>query len=316
MRRAEQQILRVRRETENEDFSDSNGIVDEEFLGYLNDAQDRVYAEIVKQHPKFYMNQLIDNVPVNVEAYQLPTQIYLGQIALLEFSTTGDENDYYRIKRAELQERLSYRIGFPQWYIRRNKEILFAPIPASGPGTIRLTYIKRLPKIDVRRGIVESVSTTSTALTAITLDVNSSDTPIDLDAIEEESFFCVVSRDGDLKMAGIEFDSIDSNTGVVTLTGGSHTFSTGESVAADDYVVRGEYTYNKSELQDITERYLISHLRFEILDRDSNDQGTRIQDTKMERLLTEIMGSFADEQDDVIEPAILDAQFFIDDNFY
>lgn len=312
MKRVEQLITRVRRETENEDFGDTYGIADNEFIDYLNDAQDRIYAEVVKTHPKFFMQESIGSTSNGTEVYTLPARIYLGQISTVEWSSTPNQEDYYPLKQAMLKERISDTIGNPVYYIRRNKEILFAPVPNTGSGYVRINYVEKLPKLDKRRAKILSVTTSGSSITSLVFDTTET---IDRDAILDEQYICVVDKYGDQKMAAIPVTDVSTATGTVTLDAG-FTFEAGESIAAGDYVVAGEFSTNRSELQDITERYLVSHLRMEILDRDSNAEGTASQVAKVTALLSEIVQSFQDNSDDIFEPPILDADYIVDDQYH
>jgi hypothetical protein len=312
MRRIEQLITRVRRETENEEFGDSYGIADNEFIDYLNDAQDRMYAEIIKTHPKFFLQETIVSTANQTEVVTLPARIYLGQISMVEWSTTNQPEDYYVLRQAMLKERISDTIGNPIYYIRRNKEILLAPVPNNGAGNLRINYAEKLPRLDKRRGKISSVTTSGSSITSLILDTAET---IDRDEILDEQYICVVDKYGAQKMAAIPVTDISTSTGTVTIDAG-FTFESGESIAADDYVVSGEFSTNRSEMQDIVERYLVSHLRMEILDRDSNAEGTASQVAKVTALLNEIVESFRDNNDDVFEPPILVADYIVDDEFH
>lgn len=312
MKRVEQLITRIRRETENEEFGDSHGVSDNEFIDYLNDAQDRIYAEVIKTHPKFFLTETVESTANQTEVYTLPARIYLGQISMVEWSQTSQEEDYYVLKQAMLKERISDSIGAPVYYIRRNKEILFAPVPNNGGGFVRINYVEKVPKLDKRRGKILSVVTAGSGITSLILDTTEI---IDRTEILDEQFICVVDKYGDQKMVAIPVTDISSSTGTVTIDAG-FTFQTGETIAAGDYVVSGEYSVNRSEMQDTVERYLSSHLRMEILDRDSNAEGTASQIAKVSALLNEIVGSFQDNSDDIYEPPILDADYIVDDEFH
>lgn len=309
MDRVELLISRVRVETENTDFGESHGISDDECLGYLNDAQDRAYSEIIKKHPNVFVKQEIVPTVNAQEAYDLPTDIYLRKIVLLEYSSTGQEQDYYRIEQAQMAERLSYPIGHPRFYIGKNKQILLVPTPYSG-GFLRISYVKALPKLDIRRGKVLSVVQSGSDVTSITLDPAAA---IDRDALLAKGWMSVVDKDGELVAKEIELTDINESTGLVTMS--TKTLSTGESITAGDYVVAGSYACNKSELDPIVERYLASHLRLEMLDRDSNTTGTASQNDKTAQMLNDIVDSFADMSDDNIYPTMLDSGYLLPDGW-
>lgn len=305
MRRVERIIERVRRETENDEFGENYGIDDEECIEYLNDAQDRIYAEIVKTHPKFFLKEYISSINVGVELLSLPTQIYIGQISLFEFGVTSNASDYYRLKPASILERTSVS-GTPAYYIRKNKSILFAPVPQSS-GYVRITYVEKLPRLDKRRATISSVTTSGTNITALTLDTSAE---LDRDNLLKENYISVVNADGEAVMFGIPITDIDSTTGVVTLDT-TWDFQSGETIEAGNYIVQGQYSTNKSSLETICERYLSAHLRNDMYDRDANQQGTANQSSKMESLLAEIVGSFQDNTDDITEPPVLDGSYLI-----
>ena len=311
MRRVEQIISRIRRETENEGFGDSFGISDNEMVDYLNDAQDRVHAEAVKKYPKFFLAEEVLTSPINQEAVDLPARIFLGHIQLLEYSSTGNTGDYYRLKQAEFPERFGEAVGHPEYYIRKNNEILLVPTPGSSSGFLRVTYVKKLARLDKRRAQILTVSTSGNSITSLTLDTS---VELDRDAILDEYFASVAEKTGAQKMAAIPIEDINESTGVVTL-GSGFEFEEGETISVGDYLVAGEFSTNKSTLHDFTERYLSSHLRMEILDRDSNSSGTANQNEKMTQMLAEIIESYDDENSDIHEPTVLDSQYIIDDNW-
>lgn len=305
MRRVERIIERARRETENEEFGDSYGISDEECLDYINDAQDRVYSEIVKTHSKFFLKEYIANVVSGAELMSLPSKIYLGNISLYEYSLTGNAQDYYRLKPASILERASVT-GTPCFYIRKNKQILFAPIPQSN-GSIRISYTEKLPRLDKRRAKVLSVTTSGTNITSLFLDTSEI---LDRTNLMKENYFSVVNSDGDAVMFGVPFTDINESTGEVTLDT-TWDFDTGETIAAGNYLVQGQFSTNKSELETICERYLSAYLRNEMYDRDANQPGTSNQTSKMTDMLSDIVGSFQDNTDDVVEVPVLDASYLV-----
>ncbi len=209
-------------------------------------------------------------------------------------------------------ERLSYPIGHPKYYIRRNKELLFVPVPGTSRGRVRISYVESLPTLDIRRAVVASATITNQVLSALTLDTTE---PLDRDNLIKDNYLCIVNRDGELTATQIAFTDIDSTTGVVTLDG-NQTLATGETITAGDYVTSGQRAANKSSLLDTCERYLISHMRMEILDRDANQSGTATQSSKMERLLAEVVASFADNNDDIMYPPVADQSYYLDDKAF
>lgn len=304
MDRVELQIDRIRVETENTDFGDTYGISDNEMLGYLNDAQDRIYAEINKRRPYFFVKESILTSPANTEAIDLPSKIYLGHISNVEYSQTGNQTDYDRLEQGSNHERDTNPGGAPLKYFRNNRQLFLIPTPSAG-GFVRVRYIEKIPKLDKRRAKVLSATTSGSSLTALTLDTS---VEIDRDNLIKQNYLCIVDKHGVLKVRAIPFTDINTTTGVVTLE--SFTFSSDDgTISAGDYVVAGEYSCNKSSLDDIVERYLVSHLRMEVLDRDGNTSGTATQTDKMANLLAEIVDTFSDVSYDVYNVAVIDENY-------
>jgi hypothetical protein len=305
MRRVERIIERVRRETENEEYGDTYGINDEECIDYLNDAQDRVYSEIVKTHSKFFLKEYKTQIVSGVEDFTLPTKIYLGQISLFEYSQNSNSNNFYRLKSASILERISTN-GIPAFYIRKNKSILFAPIPNNN-GFVRITYVERLPKIDKIRAKVLSVTTLSNKITSLVLDTSS---VLDRTNLLKENYLSIVNKDGDSNMYGIPFTDINATTGEVTFDA-TWSFELTETISAGDFVTMGQFSVNRSMLESICERYLSLHLKNDLYDRDANQAGTQNQSIKMEKLLAEVIAAYQDNTDDMKEPPILDNSYLV-----
>ena len=101
-------------------------------------------------------------------------------------------------------------------------------------------------------------------------------------------------------MTDIEYDSIDETTGIVTLTNSSHTYISGETLTAGDFIVVGKNSSTHSELVDFVERYLLAYCSWKILKRDSSVDYQE-QQTELSQLETEIVASYADISDDIYE---------------
>ncbi|MBR9701026.1 hypothetical protein GOV11_04130 [Candidatus Woesearchaeota archaeon] len=298
-------IDQSRRATDNTDFSDSTGISTEEFIQYMNDAQNRMQSLIVQVNADLFQAEAIIDAIQKQEAFDIPSDAFLGnRLDLVEFSSTGQDSDYVQLKQGRLPERFSGVASTPAFYIRRSGAILIQPQSDDLTGTIRMTYVKKLPILDIRRGKVGSSTVTSTQLTALTLD---STFLIDKTSLEESNFLTIVDKNGIVKMDGIGFTEINETSGVVTLDG-SHTFDSGQTFAVGDFVVRGLDATTHSELPDITERYLLEYTNNRILNRDSsNDVGT--QTPLLAEIEREIIETFSEPDGDVDYVTILDDQY-------
>jgi len=304
MRRIDLLINQSRRATDNVEFSDSTGISDEEFLQYVNDAQDQLQSLISVQFTDIFQVEKIVDALVRQEEYAIPDDAFLGnRIDLLEYSQTGRAGDYYVVQKGSNRERISGVYSSPSFYIRRSGSILLQPAPQSS-GKIRILYQKTLPRIDLRRAVVSSVVLTGSAITALVLD---STQQIDQTELLEEGYCTVVDKNGIVKMRRIPVTGIDTITGVVTVDAG-FLFGSGETIAAGDYVLRGKESTTNSQLADNCERYLISYMNWKILKRDSsNDSSEAAQE--LSGLAADIVQGFKEPDGGVNLVPMLDSQY-------
>ena len=286
-------IEQIRRETENEDVSDFIGIQDSEFLQYINDAQHRLQSRIVAKHPSVFINEAVITTVSGQEEYSLPSDAFLGnKISNVEFSSTGNEEDYYTLEEVSLKKRQSGSTGDPLKYIRKSGKVLLAPIPTSGK--LRINYVKRIPELDLRRGYVNSSPTISDSANW-TLALNSTTLLTSTTDLAEHQYICIVDKDGNMKMKNIPLSAV---TDVNTLTLSAHTAETGEAIVEGDYVVGGKDTTTHSELPRNVERYLIAYCAWKIFKRDSSvDSQEAAQE--LIQMETDIIESYALISDDV-----------------
>ena len=290
-------ISDVRVQTENEDFSDSIGIGDDEVLRYINEAQQRIQARIYATYKNVFTEEKVESIVADQEEYSLPADAFTGNaVSQVEFKSDSDEKNYYPLELRSIKNR-SVVSGHPDIYFRKNKKILISPVPETSNGSLRISYAKAVNKLDKRRGSVASVTDSGTQITAITLEVSTDS--VDTDAVAKDNFLCVVDRAGNIKMKNIEYDSISGTTGVVTLTS-NHTYESGESIAVGDYIVVGKYTSTHSELPDHVERYLMAYAAWKLLKRDSSADYSE-QESELGQMESEIVDTFAGIDDDVYQ---------------
>lgn len=308
MRQLELLITQVRRSTENLEVSDSSGIQQTEIIQYFNDAQDELQAEISVLNPQVFS---VDNTQDSVskqEAYNIPDDAFLGnRVDMVEYSSQAGVEKFFNLKQGTIQERLSGDIaGVPSFYIRRSGQILLQPIPDTGGEKIRISYQKKIPRMDIRSGTVLTVVLTSNAITTLTLDTTET---LDAAALTEEGFITVVTSNGDQEMRRIPVDAVDDATGVVTVTPG-FTFQTGETIVVGDFTLRGEETTTHSQLPANCERFLVDYARMRVLQRDSSNDA-REASLIVQAQKQSIIRSFAEPDRDVDYVTILDDQYLV-----
>lgn len=310
MRNVSLLITASRRATENEEFTDTAGIQDEEFLQYFNDGQEEIHSILNVAFPRILMAEKIISAVQGQEAYSIPSNAYLGtRIDFVEYSTTGVTTEYYPLKKGSLKERLNGQSSNPSFYIRNGSNILIQPPPQSG-GTFRVTYQRTIPKLDKQRATVLSATLAGSSITALTLDATQS---LDADALLEENYICIVDKNGQVKMQGIPISAIDTSTGAVTIDPG-FTFESGETISAGDFAVRGKYSATFSQLPDVCEKYLLEYVNTRILMRDSSTDADSIAQI-LAKIQQTLQTAFAEPDSDPDYVPVLDGQYLGWDSF-
>ena len=302
MRAVTRLIEQVRRQTENEDFDNFVGISDEEFIQYLNDAQYNLQAAIVHQHPRVFTAEAIVNAVNGQESYALPSDCLLAnKVHNVEYSNTGDEDDYYVLEQSTIKYRTTGIQGSPTKYTRIGGKILLAPVPQSG-GKLRITYIKRLRELDKRQAQVGAARNakpndniiSSSGTFEISLETNNFET--NTEGLSKHDFICIVDKEGRSLVKNIEI----TNVSLSEISCVGHTLDTGESalVPRGSFIVGGKDTTTHSELDISVERYLIAYCAWKILKRDSSvDSAEAAEELAM--ILKEIVKSYAMVSDDI-----------------
>lgn len=299
----------VRISTENQEFSDTIGIQDSEFLRFLNNAQFRLQSLIVQQHPSVFLTEYEISCEKDKEVYDLPIASFMGnKVTQVEYSATADTNNYYPLRPTSLYNRNKDSEGDPDYYIRKAGKIILLPVPNSTTGLLRITYVRRVPKLDSRRGVIESVvlDTATNKITSLFLNVASE--VVDSDELAKWTRICVVDDEGNTQMQNIKFTAIDTSTGEVTVDP-SFTYANGETIEAGAYVVAGSNSSTHCDLDDLVERYLIEYATAKILQRDSSIDLTS-QMAILSEIENEIINSYAEISDDIMEIPVIN-----DDNY-
>lgn len=317
MRRVKWLIDRIRALSENEGtVSDSAGISDEDVLQYINEAQRVLFGKLeVANNNPFVAEDFITTV-ANQEEYSLPPRTYLkNNIVSVEYSHTGDTNDFSRLRRMGFTERDTSNLAIhPRKYLIRNGSILLNPIPTTAvTNGVRVQYVVDPPRVDKRRAQLDSVTVSSGQVTALSVDITDytdyfsgasdfSDTSILVD-----DYFCVVGADGTIKARNIPITAISTSNGDATIT--SYTpESTSETAATGDYLVAGTNSTSHSILPTHMERYLIEFSVWRMLRRDSSVEAAESA-PELVVILEEMLKSWQDIDDDVKYPAILNTRY-------
>lgn len=292
----------VRNSTENTDVSDTIGIQDAEFLRFLNDAQFRIHNKIVQQHPSVFLTEYTTSVVGDQEAYSLPNKAYMGnKVTQVEYNANSTGSDYFfPLRPGYLFERDTGSSGAPIKYIRKAGQILLLPVPVNSNGQLRITYVHKIPKLDLRRGSVATVTLNSNdnSITTLTLDVSTDS--VDTTQLGKFTRLTIVDEEGNVKMKNIKYTAVSGSDGTVTIDS-AFNYESGETISVGDYVVAGDFSSTHSQLDEMVERYLIAYTTFKILQRDSNVTDLPVQQSILMEMENEIVDAYKEISDDIHE---------------
>lgn len=283
-------ITEIRRDTRNQDVptTDSDvGISTEDFLRYINFAQEKCQAiAISAKSTKFNTPEEISLV-ADTSEYEISDRVYLDEHILnVEYSNSGLARDYYELREQTISQR-SDSPGSPAFYIRRGGSIILCPVYNSSGAKVRVTYDRAVDTLDIRRGQIASRTDSGTQVSAIVLDTTSDDP----EALESAQFICVNDAYGAVTMYNIPVTAYNSSTGALTLRTSPHTYASGETAAVGAYVTVGEYTTTHCKLNHLCEKYLAQYAAYKIFGRDSSKDLVAMRDD-MKDALKDIMTSY------------------------
>lgn len=305
-KRGDKLLTLARKNTENEDFSTTSGIQDEELYQWLNDAQMHILSKITATHPKVFV---VESPSIQVsngqEEYSPPDDIFLeNRIVTVEYSQTGSLDDLEPLDKSTLRQRDRRSKGYPSTYIRRSGKILLSPIPDNSTGIIRFNYQRRIAEISPRIGKVLTVTLDTSNKTITSLTIDPDQTNYNAASIGDEDHLCFIDVFGNQQMTKVQIDSIDENTGVLTVTS-SFVYTDGETITVGDFVVAGYNATSHSELPKSVECFLIAYLVWKLLKRDSSEDHLE-QRNELKSMQTTIIDSFAEPDDDINFLPIID----------
>jgi hypothetical protein len=238
----------------------------------------------------------------NQEAYDIPDNVFVNnRLISVQYSTTGQERDYYTLSQRPLRDRFTDINSHPSWYIRRSGQILLNPIPTTSVGKMRVEYYRELDRLQLRAGQVSAVTESSGQITA--LSIGTSGALSNLISNVGDKYLCICDKDGTVKEYNVEYTSYDSGTGAFTLP--AHTRTGTTTITTDDFVTVGRYTTTHSDLPNNCERFLIAYGSLLALKTDSS-QDWQDEVQVMQTMKADIIDSFGDVDEDITDYPVLD----------
>ena len=303
MKRVELLINEVRELTGDQRSDASTGPSQYVMVRALKNAQIELYKLIANCKEKTFSKEKIIPVVPNAERYDYPDDMFLQNVVNLQWrNNPGGNVDFINLYQLDSRDRVTTLNGYPFGYMRRGDGIL--TIPPLATGSLRLTYIKRIPDLEKRSGKISSVTVSNGSVTAMTLDA--SESSFDAKYINDLQAICIVDRYGKSKALNLEIMSVDPGTGVITFPTPQ---SLGDgSVSVGDYVTAGFWTYNLSEMPDVCENYFIKYATYQIRYGDaSNWTKEAVNDLAM--TAESAVESFKDPQHDITEVLITNTDY-------
>lgn len=306
MRRVEQLITQVRRATENVRVGTTDGLSDEEFIQYMNDCQNMIQAAILRKYATVFHADKTYTSPGRT--ITLPSDCY-GKQAVVNvwWSPDGSDGSWKRLHKARNVEDVTSR-GLPWQWVLRGGTILLGPYPSTGQ--IKVTYNRRVRRLDKRRGTISfaSFNSTTLVLSALTISPTGLFVQADYDLFSELS---IVTPRGVVSMSGIPYSAV-SAAGVVTFDpAGSFTAQTGESIDINSYICLGTNASTTSELPEEAEGLLLKYTSRVILDRDSSNDRATFKEDELS-MLADIVDFYADPTQDLEEIPVTNDSYFDD----
>lgn len=302
MRSVSELITSIRGDTRNEDVPTATsrvGIADADIVRYMNYAQERCQAFILKANPKTFQNTILMNIVSGQEEYVIPDRIYGGErIVNVQFSPDGQQRNYYDLPEKGINYRYTYQMARPSFYIRRSGSILVNPIPTWATSVLRITYERQVDTLALKYGPVSAANSTSLTVTGITTEIKKND------------FICVSKYDGTVMLrnalvTNVAGTTVTANVSASLVTG----YTTSDLTSSDCYVTVGKYTTIVSQLPDICERYLEVYAGYKLFKRDSSSDDGGAAD-ELKAIQEEILASYQDSQKDeiniqIVEPTLV-----------
>lgn len=306
MRYIDSLITESRTDTNNTDFSSTSGINTEDFVRYLNFGQERLQSLILQQNPLTFQKEIVINVVAGQREYVIPDNVFMGErIVNVEYTSTGDDRNYFKITELGLSFRTNYPSNYASHYIRRNGAIILQPEPLTSQAKLRVTYERQLDKLDLRRGTISAVSLAGSVVSSITVNIATVSTDSS-GLLTKAEYICINNKNGGVLAYGIPINGYNVATGAITIDGGSFTLQSGESIPVGSYVTVGQYSTTHSKLKDICERYLICYCNWKIAGRDSTEGNKyKVISSELETIEAELIQNYqtADKDDSFIQIA-------------
>lgn len=305
MRRLELLIDQARRGADIQ-LDDTGGASDEIMVEDFNEGQYFLLCEIIQKNPDILLADTFIDLVANQESYELTSDLHLGtSIKHVYFKHGSGTADYTTVPmRGTGQRNTAITGSVPQYYFRENNKIFLYPTPDTAlTSGLRVTYQKKLRRLDIRRGEISSITKTGDKLDTIVID-GTPTLPKDAGTVaaaknilNDADKICVVKKDGTAVLNDIPIDSYDESTNTITIGKNDdgtdfETTKTGPDFTGN-YIVTGSFSTTHCDLpDDMVERYLITYAKLELLRRHGDAEEYNGQLRKLQAIQQNIIDSY------------------------
>jgi hypothetical protein len=286
-RRIDILIREARRSTGNEDYGSNAGISDSQICSYFNDALSLVERGITNEHGGQFKKEVFIDLVANQEKYDLPVDFLpSGGILSVEYANGNpasvDPNWCPLVEVTDLERNRGAR-SIPYAYQVVNSQLWLTERPQTDKvGALRVVYIKRLSRFDIRRGKVDVATLTTSPNEISALEVTLGTVPSPNEYNYNESC-CAVDADGVILMKNIKIDGIlNESTGAIPVRP-DFRYTTGETLPVNSYLVFGQNaSTHQLDLGEEFEGFLKAYAEWKIQLEDSNsDSSQKMQEFQL-----------------------------------
>jgi len=251
IRRLEYLLADVRDESDNPNSKDTK---DGTIVQYFNRAQDRLMSKITLKDETFLSKYSFIDLVADQISYTLPTDMFAtNRIISVEWSldntTLVNRRVYTKLKKIVPGEQ-NHLIGY---FIQQNN-LIISPVPTKPTsGGLRINYFRKPNRLDIRRGVI-------TSLSPLTITALGDTATYGL----QDDLLSIVDDTGSVLVTNIANGGYNSGTGVITTT------SSLSGASVGNYVLLGGSSTTHCELPDLAERYLIEYAKLMMFHKDSS----------------------------------------------
>lgn len=265
---------------------------------------DRLYAAITQIDNPANIQEIKLDVFSQQVAYDLPIEVHMAlRLDDVRYLYGTQEWEFITLRQGMIQDRFSYPTNIPDTYCIRNGQMLLSPAPnITKPQSLIINYQKRMKKMDIRRGIVTSY-TSSPYVFQLSFATNTRKN-VDMQAnadsvLDLVEWATLVDTFGNIIVPGIALERYDTATKKLYALP-DYVPNAAQLAALNDailnnktlYVVQGDYTSTHSELDRQCEDALIEYAVLRFLRLASSKEATPAQTKAEEDVINYLINQY------------------------